>query len=381
MKKSKKTFLAILIPVVIFLSCKNPTSADPESITIFWERTYGDSGADYARTVERTSDGGYIIAGVSWHFIGFPKTHIIKTDDRGYSQWEQTFDGEKAMQSYRICETNDGGFIAVGITCSASRFQFIRMDSNGDTLWTKLHPRTSLIIPHSLLAEADGDIVVACDIDGRLGLMKFNEDAENLWTSTFADISYGGCASATNTLDRCYIIAGVEYGSPRKGVLIKADDNGDQVWTHHYSMPGAPLSFADVLPTLDGGYIVTGKVFLTETLDEAYLRKVDSSGDSVWARTYGGYDDDEFNSVHETASGNYIAVGKTHSFGSGYSDNYFELVDANGHSVISFIYGGAGAEESHDIEETIDRKYVVIGRTTSSSAGHDDIFLWKIYAP
>jgi hypothetical protein len=381
MKKSKILFFAILALALSFLSCRNPTSANPQLINVIWEKTYGNSFADYARSIEQTSDGGYIIGGTSWHFWELPKTHIIKTDAQGIIEWQKEFDDEAAIVVYRIFETSEGGFVAAGVAPRIGKLQFIRMDTKGDTLWTKLYSGSSLMVPYSIIMVADGNFIITGSIDTYMGLVKLNRYAEHVWTSIYLDSSYALGTSVALTLDREYIICGVEYASQSTGVLVKAHGNGDKIWTRRFSVPGAQLFFSDVFPTLDGGYIVAGSVFSEATLDDGYLLKVNSSGDSVWAAILGGYDEDVFNSVQQTAFGNYVAAGKSRSFGSGYEDIYLALVDANGDSIASLIYGGAGYETSYDMEKTIDGNYAIIGTTNSFGAGNNDILFLKISAP
>ena len=84
-----------------------------------WTRTYGGSGDDQGRSVDQTSDGGYVIAGVT-SVVGFYDVYLIKTDSLGDSLWTRTFcgTGNPTYNSCSVQETGDGGIIVTGRTDS-----------------------------------------------------------------------------------------------------------------------------------------------------------------------------------------------------------------------------------------------------------------------
>jgi len=76
-----------------------------------------------------------------------------------------------------------------------------------------------------------------------------------------------------------------------------------------------------VAPTFDGGYIVTGGISgFGVGGDDIFLGKFDSSGVLTWAKTVGGAGHDWGNSVVPTSDGGYIVTGVTVSFGAGYRE-------------------------------------------------------------
>ncbi|MGC8931577.1 MAG: hypothetical protein ACP5K6_08610, partial [Dictyoglomus sp.] len=85
--------------------------------------------------------------------------------------------------------------------------------------------------------------------------------------------------------------------------------------------------------TTDGGYIVAG---YTESFGagngDFYIIKLDSNGDKVWEKTYGGSSYDRAYSIQQTTDGGYIVAGGTSSFGAGSADFYIIKTDSEGNT-------------------------------------------------
>lgn len=83
--------------------------------------------------------------------------------------------------------------------------------------------------------------------------------------------------------------------------------------------------------TPDGGYIIAGYTspWFGE-IEDLWLIKTDSEGDTLWTRIYGGEAEDLGNCVDQTADGGYIITGATKSFGVGGYDLWLLKTDASG---------------------------------------------------
>ncbi|MCC6288183.1 MAG: T9SS type A sorting domain-containing protein [Chitinophagaceae bacterium] len=90
---------------------------------IQWKKRYGDNFGNFAYSIDKTVDGGYIICGssdngdISGHY-GKVDSYIIKIDATGNLQWQNTFGGTAADRGYSAKQTSDGGYIMVGSTFS-----------------------------------------------------------------------------------------------------------------------------------------------------------------------------------------------------------------------------------------------------------------------
>jgi len=103
-----------------------------------WQKTYGGSYNDWAYSIQQTSDGGYIVAGGTESFgAGEEDVYILKLDSNGTLVWQKTF-GESGNDLARsIQQTSDGGYIVAGLTNSFGAggwdVYVLKLDANGNT--------------------------------------------------------------------------------------------------------------------------------------------------------------------------------------------------------------------------------------------------------
>jgi hypothetical protein len=159
--------------------------------------------------------------------------------------------------------------------------------------------------------------------------------------------------------------------------LIKTDSSGDTLWTRTYGGDDIDEGFS-VQQTADGGYVIAG---VTESFGagdmDVYLIKTDSSFDTLWTRTYSGEGDDHGYSVQQTDDGGYVIAGFTESFGAGEEDVYLIKTDSSGDTLWTRTYGGVGFDYGRSVQQTEDGGYVIAGYTNSFGAGGADVYLIK----
>jgi len=106
-----------------------------------WEVTLGGSNSDIGLSVQQTTDGGYIITGMTYSFgNGTPDVYLLKTDANGVEQWFNTFTGFSGGGDYgnSVKQTTDGGYIITGYATidnlSVGGHLLIKTDSQGNTV-------------------------------------------------------------------------------------------------------------------------------------------------------------------------------------------------------------------------------------------------------
>ncbi len=91
---------------------------------ISWQKTYGGSGNDYTRSIQQTTDGGYIVAGSSY---------ILKLDVNGNISWQRTYEWINGPSSARTIQQTAGGeFIVAGTGFNSNAMSVMKLNINGE---------------------------------------------------------------------------------------------------------------------------------------------------------------------------------------------------------------------------------------------------------
>ena len=150
----------------------------------------------------------------------------------------------------------------------------------------------------------------------------------------------------------------------------------DTLWTKTFGGYDTDIGYC-VQQTMDGGYIVTGRTrSFSANVYDVYLIKTDNLGDTLWTKTYDRRDIDQGRSVRQTSDGGYIIAGFCTNVGA-YSDVYLIRTDSLGDTLWTRTYGTNANESSHCVQITRDGGFIICGYTESFGAGLFDIFLLK----
>jgi len=130
-----------------------------------WDSTFGGSDADYAKSVQQTMDGGYIIAGETLSYgAGSWDFYLVKTDALGNMEWDNTFGGSDADYAQSVQQTADGGYIAAGTTRSYGAggcdFYLVKADASGNMTWEQTFGGSGSDNAFSVQQTTDGGYIV-----------------------------------------------------------------------------------------------------------------------------------------------------------------------------------------------------------------------------
>jgi len=306
-----------------------------------WNKTFGGQEKAWVRSVQKTSDLGYILTGTT--FEPDYDVWLIKTDADGNEAWNKTFDGSGLGGVRSIQQTNDDGYIMTGETRSNGRSTdvwLIKTDADGNKIWDKTFDGDYGDQGFFVQQTSDGGYIIT----GKQGigyanvwLIKTDADGNKTWDKTFDKHFDAEGYSVQQTSDGGYIVIGTTKLSPlNRGVwLIKTDADGNKIWDKTLE-DGWGYS---VQQTNDDGYIVTGKTYSERTRSyDVLLTKTNADGNEVWNKTFDGSKDDLGESVQQTSDGGYIIRGATNTF---YEGNIWLIkTDADGNKIWDKTFDG-----------------------------------------
>jgi len=357
-----------------------------------WFKHYGGGNSELGKSIQQTSDGGYIVAGYTNSYThGSYDFAIYKLNSDGSKVWFKHYGGINYDTAYSIQQTSDGGYIVAGDTFSYSYgnrdFAIYRLNSSGGKIWFKHYGGTQEDIAYSIQQTSDGGYIVAGWTDSYtyggydFAIYKLNSDGSKVWFKHYGGAQNDRGFSIQQTSDGGYIVAGdtssYTYGN-KDSAIYKLDSNGNKVWFKHYGGTNYD-GVSAIQQTSDGGYITFGTTeSYTYGSGDAAIYKLNSDGSKVWFKHYGGTSDDQANFIKQTSDGGYIVAGQTNSYTYGNSDIAIYKLNSSGNKIWFKHYGGSSTDSGHSIQQTSDGGYIVAGYTESYTFGNGDFAIYKL---
>jgi hypothetical protein len=342
---------------------------------IEWSRTYGGVDSDLANSVCATSDGGYVFAGYTKSFTADSNdAYLVKIDSLGNHYWSRLYGGTDYDDAQSVQQTSDGGYILSGRTKSfgagSNDMYIIKTNDLGDTMWTRTYGGPYSDVSYSVQHTTDEGYILAGRTIRNAGslsemyLVKIDSIGDTLWTRSYSGTDNLAAYAVQQTSDGGYIMVG---GNPFSGgieydiYVVRTNNLGDTLWTRTFGGAGNDYALS-VQQTLDGGYILAGWTELSSpNYIDVYIVKIDSLGEIMWTRTYGGY----------------IIAGVTGSFGAENGDMYLVKINTQGDTIWTLVYGGPDYEVVTSMDLTNDGGYIIAGYTYESWVDPADCWLVK----
>jgi hypothetical protein len=213
-----------------------------------WRKNFGGINEDKAYSIVQTSDGGYIVSGQTKSFVhGVEDTDLLvyKLSSNGSKQWRKNYGGELDEEGGMIQKTSDGGYIVAGysdsFTNGDSDFIVYKLDGNGNKQWRKNFGGTNEDTCFSVKQTTDGGYILAgCTYSFTHGdydflVYKIDSNGNKQWRKNYGGIDEDRAFSIIQTSDGGYMIVGdtssfVHTPGYKDFLLYKIDANGNKVW-------------------------------------------------------------------------------------------------------------------------------------------------------
>lgn len=191
------------------------------------------------------------------------------------------------------------------------------------------------------------------------------------------DIGYG----VKQCLDTNYIIVGstTSFGSGSSDVyLVKIDSMGQFMW--HKTFGGFNQDVGKSIALLtDGGFVITGysSSYGAGGYDVITIR-TDKFGNQLWLKSFGGLDWDFGNDVIIGPDGNIIVCGSTYSYGYGNKDGLVLKYDLNGNLLWHKQYGGTLDDEFVSLNKSSNGNIYLGGNSKSLGDTKGDFWMFAV---
>jgi hypothetical protein len=293
--------------------------------------------------IQQTSDGGYVLSGVSNNHIV-----VVKLDASGNILWTKTINSGGSEYGYSISQTSDGGYIIGGIVLgSGQSIYVVKLDPSGNLQWTKSFGASGTNNDaFSIQQTSDGGYILGGDRSSgspfyyQVHVMKLDASGNLQWSKEIGGSGggYESCKSIRQTSDGGYVISGStdSYGAGGTDVyVIKLDGSGNIQWTKTIGSSATEDSYA-IQQTSDGGYIVGGSTSPSFNNADIYVVKLNSAGNLQWTRAIGSSTVSEAcKSIQQTSDGGYIIGGSALNYSASIIDPYIVKLDSSGNTCCS----------------------------------------------
>lgn len=391
--------------------------------SILWQRCLGGSKEDSLVSIQQTSDGGYILAGGTASSDGdvlgnnkCDNVWIVKLNTNGEIDWQKCFGGSFGSIALYIQQTSDGGYIIAGVTYSndgdvsgnhgSIDTWILKLNSSGIISWQKCIGGSDWDEVHSIQQTSDDGYIICGHTKSKDGdfsdhhggvndgwIVKLSSTGNFEWKKCLGGSSDDFLMSVQQISDEAYIVAGFSdsndgdvsgnhgYGD---AWILKLDLYGEIIWQKCLGGSSSDSAFS-IQQTSDGGYIFGGGTRSNDGdvsgilagAEDSWIVKLDSTGNIVWQRCMGGSSMENVIIAQQISNGGYIITSSTTSNNGDVSDSHGDYdgfiveLDNAGNVVWKRCFGGSNEDWICSIQQTSDGGYIMSGSTTSNNG---DVF-------
>lgn len=342
----------------------------PTAYAVTFQRSYVWPGDDAAIGVVAATDGGFLVLGRAESIPAFGALRLIRLDSNGDTIWTRVVDVPGVQfQAAAMAPDTDGGALTVG-RCRRERVDWdycvVAVDRSGGLRYWNAWGGASNEGLRAVLRTPRGWVVCGTTLENG------EYDVRLTWLDDSGRVSGGvtlveagpqQVGGLAGDWDGSYVIA---VNQPTGGSqyswisLTKVDSLGRTAWSRRY---GDTL-WDEARSVVGLGQTGSATVGFSATLDmgmQGAVFRSDSSGQVVWVRQYGFAGSDRLYGGTATADGGLALVGESHPPSGGTSDVYFASVDAGGALLWERLIGGALDDYAGCVVQLADGGFVLAG--------------------
>jgi hypothetical protein len=348
-----------LFIVFFIVSTLNIYAQENDFLEVTFSHNYGGSNDEQFFGGSGCADGGFVMGGLSLSDdhdllqvnIDSANIFIVKCDSYGNKKWSRTYGGNRYDKTRYIMEDSDQNLVMVGGSTSTDG------DINNNYGY--------------------GDLFVA----------KLNPAGDVIWFKNYGGSNWEGGRYVIETHNGNYVFCGYTGSTDHDisdggrglhdGWLTKIDRNGNVIWSHTYGGKSVDR-IRSVVELDDGGFMFTGgtksnslDVSGNHGMDDLWAGRVDSLGNLLWNKVYGGSETDKAYHISKTSSNTFLLTGHSNSIDGditnphGALDGWIIEIDINGNLLWQNTIGGSNNDRFYRSFESSDGGIITAGSSAS----------------
>lgn len=206
-------------------------------------KLYSGTGFDKGEDVLALPDSTFLVAGSSGSWEENAQGFLMKIDSVGAYVWSQAYGAQETEEIKRVFHRPGMGYYLAGMSNSWSNGNYDPMliftDLAGNQQWIKTYQNPAWERIHDGVQTKDTGFVLVGERQATLGaeadvlLMRLDKNGDTLWTKTLGTAGADRANSVIRVSDSLYVVGGEWYvadSSATKGFVMKINDQGVVQW-------------------------------------------------------------------------------------------------------------------------------------------------------
>ncbi|MEO0256565.1 MAG: hypothetical protein ABIM74_04655 [candidate division WOR-3 bacterium] len=342
-------------------------------------RVYGGQGDDWVYSMVSCPDGGFVLAGYTRGFGSRgADVLVVKMGFTGEPEWATAAGGPGSEYANSVIRTIDGGFVVAGYTRSfgsgGADALIMKLGPDGELDWARVIGGAGNDCINSLLQMPDGDLLLAgyTTSYGSGGsdmlLLRLNHKGEVVWAKTIGGPGSESITSLVAAHDAGFLLLGYGPGP----LLVCLDPSMEIIWARYLDMASGYIQSGLAIPD---GFLLSGWARSKRGDPDALVLRLNEKGRMIWAKRFGGSGYDWASSIVELPDEGFGVAGCI-SFGH-YNFLVLGLSDS-GELIWAKTFGSPGWDAASCILQTNDGGITLAGYTSGFGIGGDDILVLRL---
>jgi hypothetical protein len=331
---------------------------------LLWNKTFGGSDDDKGVDIVATNDGGFAVLGAASSSdldvslnAGSQDFWMLKITAEGEVLWEKSFGFSGSDKGISLINTVDNGFLVTGVLdVSASGGQgnsksavrhsggdiwVLKLSSTGTLDWSKYFGGSFTDTPFGVVETSNNEYIIAASSDSEDFNISNNKGTYDFW-------------------------------------ILKISSNGTLIWEQSFGGSEIDEPRA-ITATNDGNFIIVGDtrssdidVSVNSGAADLWMIKIASDGTLIWEKTIGASSFDVARSIFKTQDHGFVIAGSSRSSNAGFTnqgqnDAWILKVNSSGEIDWQKIVGGSGVDFLYDVVELNNKTIIAVGESGSSN--------------